>query len=96
MRAALILNPVRTTNSLGRFRTGFFLLILIFVTWVYHDRWLTLLGHALIQQDQPFEADAIVLLAGDVVGERITKAVELAVLPQRRARSPGPDRKSVV
>ena len=78
MRAALILNPARTTNSLLKLRTGFFLLILIIVAWVAHVRWLSFLGHALIQQDQPFAADAIVLLAGDSKGERISKAVELA------------------
>ena len=78
MRAVLILNPARTTNSLRKFRTGFFLLILIIAAWVYHATWLSFLGHALIQQDQPFEADAIVLLAGDSGGERIGKAVELA------------------
>ena len=78
MRAALIHNPARTINSLRKFRTGFFLLILIIATWVYHAAWLYFLGHALIQQDQPFQADAIVLLAGDSKGERMNKAVELA------------------
>ena len=46
--------------------------------WIFHSTWLAWLGHALIAQEQPFKADAIVVLAGDTLGERIGRAVELA------------------
>ena len=35
------------------------------------------LGHQLILDEPPFKADAIFVLAGDVSGERVMKAVEL-------------------
>ena len=34
-------------------------------------------GHQLILEEAPFNADAIVVLAGDVTGERVMKAAEL-------------------
>ena len=40
--------------------------------------WLTWLADFLVKSDQPFPADAIVVLGGDRTGNRIVKAAELA------------------
>lgn len=61
-----------------RFRTILLLFILFITAWYFHTAWLGWLGHALIQEDPLFKADVIAVLAGDTVGERITRAVELA------------------
>ena len=52
--------------------------LLIIVAWLSGPIWLPWLGHSLIAQDQPFKADAIAILAGDSLGERMGRAVELA------------------
>jgi len=39
--------------------------------------WLPWLGHALISSEEPFKAEAVICLAGDGTGHRITKAASL-------------------
>jgi uncharacterized SAM-binding protein YcdF (DUF218 family) len=58
-------------------RFSFLFILLLFFSWYYHPLWLAFLGEALISDEQPFKADAIVVLAGDGTGERISRAVEL-------------------
>lgn len=50
------------------------LFILLAITHVY---WLRALGWFLVYQESPIQADAVVVLAGDFTGARITKAAEL-------------------
>ena len=59
-------------------RSLLFVFLLIVAAWFSSPTWLSWLGHSLIAQDQPFKADAIAVLAGDSLGERIGRAVELA------------------
>ena len=59
-------------------RSLLFVFLLIITAWFFSPTWLSWLGHSLIAQDQPFKADAIAVLAGDSLGERIGRAVELA------------------
>jgi len=49
-------------------------LVVIAVT---HSFWMAWMGAWLVHSDQPFHADAIVVLAGDPYGHRILKAAEL-------------------
>ena len=44
---------------------------------VTHVLWLRALGHYLVRGEAPFPADAIVVLAGDFTGSRITTAANL-------------------
>ena len=47
-------------------------------TYLFKDRMLAGLGYALVEDEKPQKADAIVVLGGDVFGMRILKAAELA------------------
>ena len=60
-----------------RFRLLLICLLLWALAWFGRAIILSSLGHQLILEESPFKADAIVVLAGDVSGERVMKAVEL-------------------
>lgn len=45
--------------------------------WLTAPIWLTALGNALVRNDAPVKADALVVLAGDSTGSRISKGAEL-------------------
>ena len=60
-----------------RFRLLLFLIFLAGLAWFGQASLLRWLGHSLILKEAPIHSDAIVVLAGDVAGERISKAAEL-------------------
>ena len=56
------------------------LLVLAAGAWLLRDRWLPLVGWALIRDDGPAKADAALVLAGGYDGGRVRAAAELARL----------------
>ncbi len=54
-----------------------FLLLVVAVVWAQRERLLSMAGTSLVLAGEPRRADAIVVLAGGLQGERILKAAEL-------------------
>jgi uncharacterized SAM-binding protein YcdF (DUF218 family) len=51
--------------------------ILLLAGYLTRESWLVFFGTVLVNDEQPFNAQAIICLAGDPVGNRITKSAEL-------------------
>jgi len=58
-------------------RLGVWLLLLVLAAYFTRGLWLGALGRALVEDDGPAKADAVVVLGGDVWGERIETAARL-------------------
>lgn len=61
----------------GRRRILWTLAFLVGVLVAFHTFWLSALGHALVSADQPEDAGAAVVLAGDYYGNRVLLACDL-------------------
>lgn len=65
-----------------RLRRWFVILVVVGLAslaalWVTRARWLSALGRELVLSNEPFQADAVVVLAGDDTGGRILKGAQL-------------------
>lgn len=58
-------------------RLGVALLVLVFVAYLTRTLWLGALGRALVEDDGPSKADAVVVLGGDAWGTRLETAARL-------------------